>query len=76
MTKTYPDLSPEGVLYLQQIHALLERLHLHRKLLAEQERDGTDTKPARQALRELLMELEARLSEHQTFVSKSQKADA
>jgi hypothetical protein len=69
MTKANIDLSPEGRLYRQRIHEHLEKLKLQRKVLAQQEREGTNTKAARLGLRELLMELEAMLSEHKTLVS-------
>jgi hypothetical protein len=76
MTKANLDLSPEGRLYRRRIHGHLERVNLQRKLLVEQERDGTDTKEARLLLRKLLKELEAMLSAHRTLVSDPSQEEA
>jgi hypothetical protein len=63
----------EVKLHRQQIREQMENLHLQRRLVEKLERDGKDTKAARQSLREMLITLEGFLEDHNRTVEPNSK---
>ena len=58
----------EVMLHRQQIREQMENLHLQRTLVEKLQRDGKDTKAARQSLKEMLTTLEKSLEDHNRMV--------
>jgi hypothetical protein len=75
MSRVTIDLSEQAALHRQRIHNHVRRLHDQRKLVAQLESKGRDARPARQALRVMLLGLEAMLAEHQRLAKVAQKND-
>jgi hypothetical protein len=63
----------EVKLHRQQIREQMENLHLQRTLVEKLERDGKDTKAARQSLKEILTTLESFLEDHNLMVEPNSK---
>jgi hypothetical protein len=63
----------EVKLHRQQIREQMENLHLQRTLVEKLERDGKDTKAARQSLKEMLATLESFLEDHNRMVEPNSK---
>jgi hypothetical protein len=63
----------EVKLHRQQIREQMENLHLQRTLVEKLERDGKDTKAARQSLKEILTTLESFLEDHNRMVEPNSK---
>jgi hypothetical protein len=63
----------EVKLHRQQIREQMENLHRQRMLVEKLERDGKDTKAARQSLREMLTTLESVLDDHNRMVEPNSK---
>ena len=68
MSRAYIESLTEVKLHRQQIREQMENLHLQRTLVEKLERDGKDTKAARQSLWEMLTTLESVLDNHNRMV--------
>jgi hypothetical protein len=75
MSSVTIDLSEQAALHRQRIRDHMRRLRDQRKLVAELENKGEGARPARQALRVMLLGLEAMLAEHQRLAKVAQKND-
>jgi hypothetical protein len=75
MSRVTIDLSEQAALHRQRINEHMRRLHYQRRLVVELESKGSDARPARRALRVMLLGLEAMLAEHQRLAKVTQKKD-
>jgi len=73
MSRAYIESLTEVKLHRQQIREQMENLHLQRTLVEKLERDGKDTKAARQSLKEMLTTLEKFLEDHNLMVEPNSK---
>jgi adenylosuccinate lyase len=73
MSRTDIESLTEVKLHRQKIREQMENLHLQRRLVEKLERDGKDTKAARQSLREMLITLEGFLEDHNRTVEPNSK---
>jgi hypothetical protein len=73
MSRTDIESLTEVKLHRQKIREQMENLHLQRRLVEKLERDGKDTKAARQSLRQMLITLESFLKDHNRMVEPNSK---
>jgi hypothetical protein len=76
MSKANGDASTQEARYRQRLNRHLDKLALHRTLIADMEHEGKDVRPVREKLRDLLTELDTILSEYQKIAGAEGNTEA